>query len=1153
MPELANSNVDVALRVGAKPIAAENIVVIRPTTERSNLNKAVLDIASAMFQGIENNLYASISSNSHIDKTFDHTLTNLAGSFDSILGRIPMSIASKRNVALSFFNGIASNRVQSSVPMPTDLFMKLSWKGRNSAEVAEYYVVGIVAALEGLAFCADMINKSSAGGSVKDLYASLSKYSDGYFFSEVLAGIDKAVNFSADRADATGMFSSIYSYDHARTVCTMVASVIELHVNSNDAAKSTYSSLSSDILTAVVSYAKTLLERLAAIDKTDQVVAFLETVSYINLLVQEKEGGEKTIVEFDSMVVGLLNGSLYPYSIDSYDYRNDNTVIKVLEGDLNFQYEDEQMSKMIDEIKGKTGDSSFFDGIKDLKIQDSKVTAFIAHLVDLYASLQRTSPMDVQKSFSLSKHVTNMNALVNSYGALLTSLLGADENTAKSAMADFLTSNSWLNSYASTLYGLAVSGYSTRASDVATMLNLYTIGKDGVSASLKARHLNITIHKDPITFVSNKQLANAVVDYKIDDSFGLDSLQSQDISNGKQNANKGENGLAEQIISTLAGKGTDVLSLHVDEIISTYNGVVDFIKTGSLNSISARIDRIASEILPYLLVNTACDPYVLQSVGRNAGLIVGSSYTISADAKKAVLDRLGIVDAAISSHAGVINKAIIMAAKVVMSYHMDAIKSMHSVLVNKNLVQSKTGFVMNVTDADSMEFERLCVKLEDMCAELLGERLSARGTTWAESSDTTDSIDIEGIGGVDNSAYDIIRNFNASFDRFDTDVLLKTNSRKLLFSSEKFKAVKIAKDTSIRIGGKVYAVVWNDAARSHDMMSNVESVQYNFSDIMSTGILANYLSNDSVANLMHRGPSAARMTAELKLSDMNDRSWSDIDQDGVTKGRKTVHDFLRTLTKIKADVSSKSEAVQAGEIVSSLASMTKLTKFSVSGIEVGGKNDAVTLYNNLKNNPVIIGLDMIVKPDLISVSTFKAVELTTVVAPSSKDLLFSILSKLGINPYQTLSRIDILVLDTYLSVREMEPDFPVKRSKFLLNLLSYGDKSGLDDNHRLSDLMEVKSDSTGSIGSGSLSLYTAYFYLWNDSELDTVADVMLIDRGRNIASVAHDSNLMNIDTSGSDIRACLEISTKVNFGERVDPKEATNYLIRLARVAAKFY
>lgn len=1138
-----------ALKLGNKPISANRMVVVKANTVHSNTNQIAVSYFQEMYNGIENNLYADISSKSLAEDKYMDVISELATEFDKIIGRIPnlmsMNYAKVRRYLFDVkkSTGIAH--------LPSNLMLSIANLSGISSNSLEYYVNGPLVSIFAIIYLKDFFTnvENLESKSFADVSSLINKMRMEGYAHKIIQSCLMVKKANETMNKKKPFITETIIHNHVSVINSITDDIVNAAVYSSLDGDTIFESKSllSDIIHHIKEYALLCASGLQSSAKELNVdsssfshlsdIQFDKDTNWLNV----KESKLKTILAETGNQMYAAMAQNNEVNVESYDLNKnffDDIMGAYKPNFTNTALANLRYSIMSEEENGRL----ILADIKALGLTNNDLMKFITYLFDMFESLGKSSPLSNQKSLSITEHINKLNNVSKAYLRFLTSLVGADDNNSRLFLSDFLKNGDWLESFSSTLFGNSIIGKSARIIDLSEMLKSFTTAKDGVSSQISTKYFDLALHKDPLVSLSSKMLGGCTTEFNISEEYLSSDVSKSIFSDKTKSSSKAEdvfksNDLGVQIEHIAQGQGSDLLSSSLNNISVIYDSLFKFLNSGNPNDIPFAVQEMADSIMPYVLTNFISDPKIMASIGKQSGLILGEDFTISQDARKAILDRVGIIDSAITHYCVAIEKAITLAYKMVLAVEYDKISTIDSIMQARTELMDKANFRVNVAEMDVVSFDAIVNSLDTLANDVFGGGLSARSK--AVVSDSSESLFIAGIGGATNSAYESIKAFNRIFDRFDSNTIMKLNKRKVEYVADKFTLLRTSAKHSLRTGGMIWNNLWLKGREITQSHATISESNYNLSDIMSASIISDHMVNSGIAELVHRGPSQARLTSVVKLTSLVETESSNRLKDITTRGRFTVMEFLRKVVKSVA-FKKNNHLEQIGAIAASLSKMSRQTKYVVNGVKMGSESAASMIFASYKNQVIINRMDLIVQNDLISMKTFPAIDLKTISAPTENDVTFNLLRSLGLNPYSMVRGLDAVTLLTYVSVRMQEKDFPFVPSSALKRLIQTGDALG---DIQLINAVNVKKNLVKSSGSSLINYYYANVYVWDEAQLSEEDSFVLLDSSVNLPTIVADGQIAMVDGSSSNITACAEVEVDINYGEIIQDRDATSYLM----------
>lgn len=1121
-----------AIGRNTRSLSLNNIAMITPSSQHSTSMRLATSIGVTYLNGIVNNNYANVASSVSLDNKFNNRLSDLMTSFDTIASRLPSTIARAVNSNKVYFSTLSSKSGVYGVP--SEVISKLTLAYGAAEDRFSYYITGAIAA----------VASRIAIDGVDDI--------SGFSVKAIMDSIQNAINV-IDVSGLSGQESSniekrirVMLTSHISSIRGIITSVLEDYV-----AGSVVSADSND-LDGVPTTNLALSDALATIES--------QVWLYFALMVKKarfeaKKIKPQTVVDILASLpagsITLVQGSddevSYVYNLSSVEsgfmYDENDLTNAVLKHDYDPEDIENEIKTKDYKSQGFASVAEYISSVSSANNEDNANKIFesmgikresmnktISQLYDIADILSSSNDVKSIIHEGLLDMVSATNSAINDYLDMLTSLLGADENGSRLVLNTFLKSATWLDSLGSVFYKHATLGINHKASDLATKFNALTMSKDGVAGDFKVGGIDLSVSKDALMH-SNATNGSSSRVYIKEFQNPFDARYFNGSFNGSSDkANEG----IKPIISTSPDASSNYLFNIIDVICKSISGTANFLNRGDLSQFDESTREIANELVKYEIINYLSDGMRMKSVARNASLTLGADYTISTDSRKAIIDRLGIIDASLCASIEVINTAIMKANAVRISSGLDVLKGFLDINSQREKIQGMTAYYIPGDEKIDTTLLDLITRLNTITTDVFGVSISTDIPTGSKEF----ALSITVPAGCDVSANDMIRTYSDLFGSYESDKKIKDSKRKLLSTYDRFSIIKKDKDANIKMGSSAFATLWGKAEKGLNSSLSFETSQNSFASIVASSILLGKLKNGSVSSYVTRGPEEARMTGILPLSFIKDKTPRKLLEAGIDVDLRLVSNMFKFVNyNMSNGVSDKERAV--GNILSLVTVGSDIQRFKASGYDLSALTAVDNVLNGSEAFSVVQPLDSIVRLGSISSVNFNKIDLRTYYGSSGDDLLFNILDDLGIYPQAELSYSAAQVLLIYNQSRVSDYKYP-----FINRIDSSFLKPG--EKYTYTDLLDVRTDAIRSEDGKLTNHFSCSIFIWTSDYLDDSSQMEILDIGEKKPVVIADMNIIDLSQIDNNVELCLESSVDLPFGQRIVPGVGEQMLLSLA-------
>ena len=1132
-----------ALGRNNRPLPLSKVNLITPTCQRSVTSRLACSVGVAHLNAIVANNYMHLRDGVMLDKEYESRLSDVINAFDRVASRIPSTIARSINANRTFYSRL---RTKSGLyGVPSDVISRLLLTHGSPFDQFTYHMIGAL-----------------VSNHVHFLISNLATDSYAKSFSALVGDLDnrvmdylKLASYDGGAADTKRDRYAVIASSHISTVRGIIMSVLEDYIagvagTEDKVISSTQSQgLSGDDPALIADAIKVMKVQLFAyfaicashMDKYAHRVQESMALTFLQGMPQEAtafySGNDDEKVDLFNLglfyteeeaedITPISNHSiggkpLYEYTLPADQYKSAGytsfMAIVMKESQLN----EKEVNKMFD----------------SMGISQKDMASVIQQLFDVSSRLVRGSTISEVLATGIHDHVNRLQASLNSYLNLMTTLLGATQDAARLAVKEFLGSPDWKDSLAGLIYNHAVLGVGAKPLDLADKFNALTLSKDGVVGNIKAGHFDITVVRDPISLSASNGASNSRINVT---SFGnpFEDAYFRYGSGGNLDGLDldGKAGNSETKESILLGetqRSTNALFGLIDLIGASVNATTAFLAKGDLKAYDNQTVEFANTLLPTNIINFLSDGSKLRNVSKQSGLTLASDYSISRDAKDAVIDQLGIIDAAIVAAFNIVGNTVLCAAGARVAPAVDILKGIDDIRKQRAEILNTSNLYLPANDESDLAFTDCFSTVSKVVEDVFGlvvdnDLPSAEGAVQASIT-----VPI----GVDVSAKDMIRIFGDILGTFDAHKRLKDGKRKLLSYADRFNIQKRGKDANLKLGASGFSALWNEF-KSNDFSSfGQETTATSFSNILSSSILLSKFKNGSASSFVTRSPEEARITGILPLSHLKEKSPKELVNLGVSTDLRIASNMFKFLDA--SIVSASSDIPKSvGKLLALATSGRDVQRFTVTGGSITDLATMDSVINGTSAFAVVEAFDTIVRPASISIANFKFLDYKTFFGSTSEDLLYNVLDHLGINPTAQLSFAEAQVLLTYNIARQHDYQYPIT-NKMMASELVFGEVYTYLDLLTIEPTMVKKNDNK-LVAHNSCSLF-----VWSDDLEKQEPTIDLFDIGTKKSVVVADADVIDMSLMDGSVQLAIESSVDLPFGQRLPNGLAENMLLAL--------
>lgn len=1135
-----------ALGRSSRPLSLSNIRLVTPSSQRALTTRVGCSIGVTYLNAAINNNYTSINSAVILDKAFDAKLSDIVTAFDTIASRIPATMAKAVNANKVYFKGIHTKSGMYGIP--ADVISRLLITYGTEADRLSYFLTGALAALSAHSVLTDAISNGMTDA-LDGILEKLSSTTDTFF------------NFATDNGafqDDLTKRLDVQVGAHMENIRGVILSVLEDFM-AGIAVEASSNSTYGDAGLSNLAQEQLLSEALKACDtQLWYYYALMASQARLSANSVKNDNREALTSRLPLDAAYIITGEdsdavvLFNHGSAS-NITDDNSAHPISDFDPNGPLSEVTLKKQEYSSQGFSAVSAFVESavarsenskedqkkiLESIGMTSAQMSKVIAQLFDVASNLSRGNAVSSIVNKGLKATVTSNQVVVQHYITLLTAMLGATEDGARLLVGDFLKSAAWNESLASVFYKHASVGTSLKSMDLSDKFNALTLSKDGLVSAFKAGKVEINVAKDALSLSANSDSSNSRISIMqfgnpFDDAFFRYNTTG---ASDKQN-----NEREESIIFTTSSASSNALFALVDVVNSAVGGVTQFISRGDINQLDSDTIAIANELLGPAIVNYLSDATKMRAVGRNSSLVLGNDYTISADARKSVLDLLGVIDASIAAALEVTGSCVVKGCVTRISPAIDILKGLQDINKQRAEIMNATSYYLPGDDEVDATLTDTMNKLHSVLQDVFG--ITVDQSLPVGQKDTSIAITVP--AGVDVSTKDMLRIYSDLLGSFESKKKFSDAKRKLLGAYDRFALQKKNDKANIKMGNSTYALLWDKIkGNDYDVYSSAP-IETNFANIVSSSMLLDKLKNGSTSSLTSRGPEELRMTGVMPLSYIKDKSPRQLMSLGLDSDMRMVSNMFKFVdANATQGISDKQQAV--GKLLSLVTIGNDIQRYSVTGASVPSLIAVDNILNGADIFSAISPFDNIVRVGSISSSNFSFIDLKTFYGSSGDDLLYNILDAIGIYPYAKLSYSSAQVLLIYNAIRSRDYKYPLM-NRIQAKQLEPGRE------YTYMDLLDVNVDQIRKDDGVITSHYSCNAFMWTDDRMRDVASIDIFDVGEKKPLVIADSETVDLSQVDSNVELCVEAIVDLPFGQKITHGLSEQMLLGMANKIEKIF
>lgn len=1101
-----------ALGRSSRPLNLKNVRMIIPSSQQSLSTRMATSVGVEYLNAIINNNNVKLASEASLDKKFDSRLSQLLTSFDLVASRLPLTLAKGANATRSYYT-----KMKNSVGMhgiPVDVISRLTLIYGGDADRFLYYAIGATSSTR--AYDAlqqgqlDFLSNDGLDAIINTVEVANSNFSP-------------AIDFNG-KSDFVRSKIITVGAAHVSNLKNIVLSVLEDYaagqdelMEAADQPDSIRGKLVNAILKEFVEYYKLMASKALEFSKSANSIGNLDVFASVDddVTLFASFSEKEAVAYFNDKAKGP-NGEEAFSVIDNLDIKRGSSE----DGEYS-SYGYKVISSFIDTISVKDFTKQTSRDLADVGIDPKAITLAVNQLYSIASRLSGASSIKTVMDDGVITAVQKLSAAIDRYQTLVTSLLGGTEDGARISVSEFMQSAEWNDSLGSIFYKFAVVGVNQKTTTVADKFNALSLSKDGYVGDFKAGDVKITVSKDELPLSGSLNGSNA----RVAISKMPNPLELRDSKSNETSSN---------IIPMDHAAGLDPLQWITKDISDHIGGLSEFILRGSLKHLSGNTVAVADDLLRIELVNALSDSTKMRNIARNGTLSLARDFTISADARKAVLDTVGIIDAALCASIDTIGSVIMKASLLNLSPSLDFLKGLLDINSQRGDIAKLTSYYIPGSEEDDLAFSDFYKKIDSIIQSIYGVSLSH--SLPSIQSDT--SIFVTVPSGVDMSANDLLGAYNDVAGMFDGKKKFADARRRIMGMYDRYSILKKGENASLKMGASAFAVRWDNVVRTDSANVIIESSNTSFANIVSSSILMDKLKNGSVSSLVTRGPEQARMTGILPLSYLRNRSSRKLIDLGLDSDLMlTANMFKFVDANLIHGMTNKEKAV--GKLLSLVTAGKDIQRYRATGPVVLEMAELDAVLNSTGVFSMIEPFNDIVRLPSINSSNFANIDLRTFYGSSGDDLLYNILDSIGIYPYSSLNYGAAQVLLTYNAIRQDDYKYPF-RNRLSLDKLEYGQE------YTFTDLLDVNQDMLRSEGGKITGHFSCSVFIWSDLNKQANSGVDVIDVAEKRPLVVADSDVLDLTEVEGNIELCMEAEVDLSFGYRLSSGLSEQMLLGMA-------
>lgn len=1075
------------LNTGISSHAVHDLQSVTVDKQGSLYSKSLVKIATALHGASLRQNYANVIYGSHLDAATRNRLVDVSSRIDAVLGSLPASIA--MNTASRFYKSWSMNDAAKRMSNPSALARAIILRMDGKEGIVVDIIVRTVAN-EGLIASLSQLNTM-----LKDKAINIT-WDDG--IQKAYQSIDEQEALLLQAAEDVGVKTFIRAWN-VRTKGLVGTIIKQMELDGVAKVSKLITNLCSmlvitNIFPKNVRHLVKLADRTVIMSRLGTMMDLSEVESKLEML-----SNNTRVVEKDDLMAALVSdGDEF-----SHSWAIQNPDLKVSEH-ISSIFIDQSWHSIIDgffvdiDNFADLDQKEFLSNLTKVGLDGRQIGRYVGHMLEFDSNYSSGDFYAISRR-DVSLSIRSIEQLVKRYKTLLISLNGATEDVARLAVSEFLKSPEWNNDAAHLFMIFAKHGFDDTTHNYLSSINEITglLGTNVVRWSTAAGSFDLIqkVRLDP----DMRKVVSAEMHVLEDSKSDHKKAVSSEVSSF-------HDALADTSRPSSYDGG---LRMDIRRIV---DDLVLFLGSGAINSTSDVCKSVMNDVYDMSLVNSLFNPETSRRISRNQGLTLGSSYAISPDARKAVMDQLGMID-----------ECILHSAQLLTS----SFESYLNICVGKLLDRLSTYRHIAKFSSDLGKALRIHIHSDDTIVASIEEIMTALSHRFGIKSTTSDTKwnVIPVTGGKTAEVRTIISDYNRLAGHYDGSKMLKDVARHFSFELKRLDFLRLGNESDIKNGDNIFSVLWKWTASN--LPEVVDSDAFKVSSMLRTSILHDNIKKNLLDSSIVRTSTSANLLTKL-----------------VHKA-PTVHPALLSLGGMYWSMIKKliehSDSIERGNFADLASDIQSLNRLQVYSVDINPSDSIIDkkVLQSYSLSGFLSPLFAIVDDDLDADDFSSDFELISIKGSDRENLTYNILHRLGIDPYSRLNKFERLFLVTHIRSKESHHNYPLR--------LKEGYKDMLDADGDIAWMDLLTANHVASLDGTFFhtnALVVTFLYRKNRESLHN-GKLIVVDSSRTVSVYYSDGGTVDSNSLGLGGSLYLEVVMDKLIGEPMSYEERYNMFTTL--------